>query len=267
MGLIFVFSILLRVSLAYLLFLLLSSTLNLIIIRYRLVATSIWVGVIMGILDLFSLPIVYELIIYYALFSSALVVIHNPTNFKKFLLLETVMMAYILLGWGVAYLAQIIFFNIFKFSIISYYVYICVESFVILLFGVIVYCVFRVCYKKKLVLDFVFDISLLLGNQKAKFKMLLDSGNSLYDDNLTGLPILIVSKFSLEKKLNKKIDLSKFRRVNYVTLNGFSASLPVVAPDKIYMNMNGQRKCIQALIGIVEKDFVLYDGLLHASVI
>lgn len=249
---------------SYLLFSLVAVTSNTNLIRYKLFVISILDGVLIDAIKILALPLFGDLLILVAIFSCSIVVLSYPIGYIKFLVLEGIMLAYVLLGWGVTYLVQIVFFNLLRINVTNYYFLVFIEGLVVFLLGLILNGFFRYNYEKKEILDFVFDIKLVVGDRRVSLKMLLDSGNSLYDE-LSGLPVIIVSKQVLENKLGY-LNLDACRRVDYLTINGLSASLPVFKPNKLELGLNENKKTVQALIGVVDKDFKIYDGLLHSSI-
>ena len=96
--------------------------------------------------------------------------------------------------------------------------------------------------------------------------MFLDSGNSLYDETLEQLPVLIVSKKSLEKSLGKALNFSSCRQIEVVTINGRS-KIPILKPRKIMIEKDEKIFNVQAVLGVVDEIFKFYDGLLHQDLV
>lgn len=256
----------LSVVLAYVLFELVGVTINQKLTKYSHVALSILDGVIIATIKLFALPQAGMVSIILVVFGCSAVVLFYPKKGQSFIILEAVVVAYILLGWGVSYLSQLLFFGLFSLTAFSYFVFGLVKYLVLLIMSGIIMILFKINYKKKEIVDFVYDITLELAGRRVNLKMFLDSGNSLYDHDASGLPIFVVSKQNLENKLNLEIVEDLCRKIEYTTLNGCVSELAIIEPDNIYIKKGETTQKVSALVGVVEKDFKLYDGLLHSAV-
>ena len=267
MAIILILNILLNISACYILFSLCSVTLNIFLERYRSIAVVILDGVIVSTMSLFWLPVYCWLILYFVLFTCSFIVLFYPINLQKIILLELILGAYILLGWGVNYVLQLLFFNIFSITNLSYLCFCCLRGFVFFVLGVTIYCLFKILYRKKEISTFIYDVELFIKDKRVRLNMFLDSGNCLYDENLTGLPIVVVSKNVIEEKLHGRIDDTGFRIVRYSTVGGGGLGMPIFSPDKVVLIDGGRKKEIKAMVGVVNADFKSYDGLFHSALI
>ena len=134
-------------------------------------------------------------------------------------------------------------------------------------FSFVIYCLFKLVYRKKEISNFIYEVELFVEDKRVKLNMFLDSGNCLYDDMSSGLPILVVSKVSLEEKLNKKIDVSKFRNIRYSTVGEKGLCMPIFSPDRIVLAGGKKERKLRAMIGIADMEFKSFDGLMHSAVI
>ena len=121
-------------------------------------------------------------------------------------------------------------------------------------------------YRKKVITDFVFEVMIELAGKRISLNMLLDSGNMLYDD-ITGLPVIIVNKNRFEQKLGFMVVEEECRKVEYTTIGGEFKSISVIEVDNVYIIKGDRYKRFSALVGFVDKDFKIYDGLLHSAVV
>ena len=71
----------------------------------------------------------------------------------------------------------------------------------------------------------------------------------------------------LEEKLGEKVDVSGLRGVKYSTIGGESEPMPILIPDKILVAKKGKIEAVKAVVGVIDKDFKMYDGLLHSAVV
>jgi len=267
MVIILIVNIFLNCFLCLLLFSLCSATVNIVFEKYKIIALSILDGTIISTLSLLVLPSIGSLAIYIVLFSCSSIVLFYPIKLQKTILLELIIFAYILLGWGLNYLLQLVFFNIFKITLKTYFVFGFLRGIAICLLGAVVYFFFKLNYKKKEILDFVYNMEISFQGRRIALCMFLDSGNSLYDNSGSGLPVFVVSKRVIEKKLGATIDTSNCREIVYTTINGTYSTLPILSPDKMILFNKESQKEVKALIGLVDKDFKIYDGLLHSAVV
>lgn len=245
---------------------LVSATLNEYPIRYKLIILSILDGVLLNVVGLIGLSRINSLIIYVALFSTTNIVVFNPNKKFKFFILELISLAYILLWFGFGYLFQMVFFKIVRPTIFTYYTFLVVLDLVVLGLGLFIMILCKAVYRKKEVLDFVYDTAIDIDGKVINSKMLLDSGNMLYDTDKTGLPVLIINKTMLESKMGRLLNTKDMRRLAYTTLNGHTQGLPIIEPNRVFVKIGGQVKKVNAVLGITDRDFKIYDGLLHIKV-
>lgn len=248
------------------LFLLVGATINKTSNKLLIVVLSIISGVICATLKLFMLPRVYLILIEIILFACSSIVLFYPQNFLSFVVMQLVVFTYILAGSGVSYLVQILYFNSFDLTYISYTIFGFVENIVLFLLGLVIMMLFKANYRKKIILDFVYKVMIEVAGKRIFLNMFLDSGNMLYDDGVSGLPILVVNKTKFESKIGLMVIEEECRTIQYTTISGEVKKLAIIEPDNIFLIVNGVYKRISALIGFVDKDFVIYDGLLHSAV-
>ena len=267
MAIILILNIFLNISVCYILFSLCSVTLNILFERYRLIAVVVLDGVIVSTMNLFWLPFYCWVFIYFILFTCSFIVLFYPISLQKIVLLELMLCAYILLGWGVNYVLQLIFFNLFAISNLSFLLFCCLRGLTLVVFGGSIYCLFKIVYRKKEISTFVYDLELYIKDKRVRLNMFLDSGNCLYDENFTGLPIVVVSKDILESKLHCAIDNTYLRNIRYLTVSGGGCNMPIFRPDRMVLIDGERQKELKAMVGIVNIDFKSYDGLFHSAVI
>ena len=266
MVIIFEFNILLKAVYLFILYLLVAGTLNKFIKPIKVVILSLLGGLILTISSLISIVSSLDLVLSVLVIMLLGVVLFKPKNFKKAIGISFVSFAYTLLKWGFSYLLQIILFSVCSVSIEGLFLYYFIDLGLTGLLSCVIYISFRVLYQKKLILDFVYNVFIEIGDCYLELKLLLDSGNSLMDDK-TGLPVIVVSKEVIEQKLGKKINLSKLRSLAYQTLGGYCSNLFILASENIVIKKQNKLRKVRASIGIVEKNFNLYDGLLHLQTI
>jgi len=249
----------------YVLFEVVAASLNKFVQGYKVVSLSILGGCLISALKLFAFNSVLYFAICFFIITITIVVLFCPKTFFSFLQIFLTSLAYCLLKWGVCFLEEKIIFlaaNVTVKSLIIYYV---LDFFVTIILGFVIYVAFRVAYQKKLILDFVYDMRVTMPQgENINLKMLLDSGNSLMDDK-TNLPIIVCSKDSLGESYKKLKEHTALRRVEYQTLNGYCSSMEIFLPESLTIIRDGKQKKINAMIGVVDKKFKIYDGLLHLA--
>lgn len=118
----------------------------------------------------------------------------------------------------------------------------------------------KVFYKKQKLASFYYDVILHIQNKKIKIKAYLDSGN-LLQDNLTGLPILIVNFNTFNKIFNGKVSVFNFLKNTlnqtikgrYIDVSTISSNgkMFVIEPNKVEIKQDGtQLKEIKVLVGV-----------------
>ena len=117
----------------------------------------------------------------------------------------------------------------------------------------------NVFYKKQKISSFYYDIIIINNGKKTKIKAYLDSGN-LLQDNLTGLPILIINYLTLTKIFKNEICLLDFlngkmhhkikgRYIQVSTINS-SGKMFVFNADKVFLTTKTTPKELKILIGV-----------------
>lgn len=97
-------------------------------------------------------------------------------------------------------------------------------------------------------------------------KLFLDSGNFLYDKK-TSLPIVLVSINKLVCKYNDK-ETNKLKNYYYnCKISMGEMTLFLFKPDFFYLKIGGKWKKKKVIIGLIEKKFADYDGLMGLKVI
>lgn len=266
MIIIFEFNIILKSVYLFILYTLVAASLNKFIKPIKVIILSFLGGLILSITTLLNILSSVDLLLTIIVITLLGVVLFKPTKFYKAICITMVSFAYTLLKWGFSYLLQLIIFNIFNLSIKTLVLYYLLDLSLVSLLSCVIYISFRVLYQKKLILDFVYDVFIEIGEQFLELNLLLDSGNSLMDDK-TGLPVIVVSKEVVERKLNKRLNLSKLRPLSYQTLGGYCSNLFILSSETIVIKKQNKLRKVRASIGIVEKNFNLYDGLLHLQTI
>lgn len=140
----------------------------------------------------------------------------------------------------------------------------------------------KVIYKRRDALQFIGKVKIELGDKKVEFTGFIDSGNRLFD-NVTGLPVIIVSSRVLKNVLsaqmltevyfpnsnpNKKLKDAHF--IQFATLSGESKPMLVFKPQKCEFIFKGKHILSEVMVGVTTKQFsdaVNYDALLHPSML
>lgn len=265
MGFIFVIELVCEVVFTNLLFLLVFATTNTRTELHKTILISCLVGFLLWGISLLNFSSAETFFVEIIAFVASSIVLQKKIRLKKFLILELVLVAYILLGWGVSYLTQLIFFNLFRLNAVTYVIFIVVKNLIILVIGVITLCFFKLSYSRKDIEGLIYNTIIELGGESVKFKLFLDSGNSLVDELVSGLPVLVVSYSALESGFNGKLRLNCCRTLTASTISG-NSELPIIHPQKIMIEINGQLKETQAVIGVVKENFKYFDGLLNPGV-
>ena len=258
-----ILNIVINILICFMLFSLCSATINIDLDRYRVVSLSILDGVIISGLGVVMLPVIGLVCIYFVLFSVSSVVLFYPINLQKSIILELVFIAYILLGWGLSHLLQLLYFNIFALTIKSYYIFNFLRGLVVGIVSFFAYCLFKVLYKRKEILDYVYDIEISLKGYRLRLKMFLDSGNLLYDNN--GTPVIVVAGNVLRNRYD--MDIVADSTLEYSTIGGEVLVMSILNPDYVMLIKNEGTTMLKAVIGVANNDFKIYDGLLHSSLI
>ena len=266
MVIISILNLFVSIILTNMLFCLVGATINKTQPKFLMFVLSVLGGVVLATLKILLLPRIGVVLIALVLFGCSSVVLFYPQKLSSFIILQVVSIAYILLANGVSYAVQLIFFNFFEMSFTTYLIYSLLENITILLMGGFVFYLFKLNYRKKEITDFVYDCLIEIAGRRIKLKMFLDSGNMLFDPQ-SGRPIIIVNKHIFESKLGCLVVEEECRKVSYATISGEGKELSVFEPDNIFI-VKGNEECrVDAMVGVVEKDFKIYDGLLHSSVI
>lgn len=198
-----------------------------------------------------------------------LFLITNFKNYKKFFASYLFLLAYTFIAGG-ACLALLFMINAKIFDIILLeYEYIFPVGLIV--FTIAVYtklcCVgIRYFYRKKVVSNYLYDVKLLVKDKLYCFVAFLDSGN-LLSDNKSNLPVLIVSKNSLEG-FDDNEKLKDKHYLKYSTLNGLNNEMLVFRPDRIEIFVHGEKQKLaigDIMIGVVNKKFKDYSGLLPST--
>lgn len=256
------YSFILKAIYIYILINLVSASLNKFVLGYKVISLSILGGCILSSLSFLNLTTSQNSFVMVLTLGLIVFVVFYPKSFGKFMVILLTTVAYILLKKGFSILLKKILFKFLPLSaggLVCYYV---LEIMLVALFSVVILVSFRVMYQKKLILDFVYDVTIILNNNQMKLKMLLDSGNSLVDD-ITGLPIIVCSKNVFKVSNENFFNDEEFRKIEYQTLNGYCSCMSIIKPQKIVIQSESGQKEINAMLGVVDKKFKLYDGLLH----
>lgn len=259
MGIFFVFELIKFIVYVFILFLVLSSVSNIYINITKMVIFSVINGVVLSILSLFTLPVLGEMLIVMSMLSSTIIVLYYPIRISKFMILELIIFAYIMLLWGLSYILQLLIFTLFYVTKISYSLFLLCRSLMIVFVGVVVSICFVLIYKKKEIEKFVYDVEMFIFNKKINLKMFLDSGNMLYD-KVSGLPVVIISQ-DVVKNLKHEFNICNCRTIQYNSVGEDILKLPILGVGKIRFGKGSNEDKVS--IGVVEKRFCKYDGLLH----
>lgn len=234
--------------------------------KYRFFLGSIIGSFMVVVINNIPIFIRYSIAFFLPIFLSILVVVFVPKSIKNLFILMAVFLAYILLGWGVSYFYQLIFFRVLKFSGTSLMLFYLTKYIILFLIMAVLIIAFKRIYYFKYIKNFLFDVEIDFGHQINKCKLFFDSGNGLYDE-FSGLPVIVLSI----KIINNLKDCSNFlcnkRKIRYETINGSDSEMSVVMPRQIKVQLsNGSYKKIYAMVGFVDKRFKYFDGLLPSGI-
>lgn len=136
-------------------------------------------------------------------------------------------------------------------------------------------------YKRRDALQFIGKVKLELNGKQVEFTGFIDSGNRLFD-NVTGLPVIIVSSKVLKQILSAEMlteiyfnkgDSKKLKNAHFIqfaTLSGESKPMLVFKPSKCYFSYKGKVVLSNVMVGVTTKSFsdvASYDALLHPSML
>lgn len=150
-------------------------------------------------------------------------------------------------------------------------------------FGVIAIILFIFCksivyvaktyYKKRQINEYIYTLTVTFKDKSIRLDCFLDSGNMLKDTQ-TGKPVIIISTKNIKNLFGKKFNLEEIilktnaSKLPYNTLSGTYSNMYVFDADKIEVETDdGTKQQISAKIGLIEKDFKYYDGIIGVTVL
>ena len=128
----------------------------------------------------------------------------------------------------------------------------------------------RVIYKKRNLIPFIRDISLIIDNRQINMKGLLDSGNGLIERR-TGLPVVIISLTTLMRvyklkdiqtaiESGKSDKIKNVRFINYSTVAGTSKKMLIFDADELILKDENKEISIKNFaLGLCMHDFKSKD--------
>ena len=136
----------------------------------------------------------------------------------------------------------------------------------IMIIYIIVYRVVTYIKDRKLMENYVYTINIYLDNTKSTIRALIDTGNELREP-LTNLPVIIVERNALSD-----IKMSNYSEyvIPYSVINGDGGKLKAIRPDKIEIDIQGQKKEREVLLAFTDKrlsEHGEYSGLLPRGII
>ena len=157
--------------------------------------------------------------------------------------------------------------------------------------GVVAFIVLQIAFKitknKLSVQDMICEVVIKFNNKSTRVKTLIDSGNMLKDP-VSGYPVMIVEKESIEKVFSKELINSveklergdlleefkgdiKLRLIPFSSLGKQNGILVGVKVDSVEINFRDKNKIIdEIIIGVYDKKFTrdnLYSALIGIDVI
>lgn len=190
----------------------------------------------------------------------------NINNLRKILLFYFIFLAYtFLMGGLILAVFYILSIRLNSFIYLSYtsLVPVGVIVAVIAIYIKSVILITRKLDKSRTVKNFLYDISFNYAGTMYNLTVFLDSGNFLKDTK-TNLPVVIVSRDKL------KIDLNKLNSIEFSTASNTSGNMKILYPSDVrifYHKDKEQIKSQNIAIGVLNKNFCGYDGLLPYSAI
>ena len=175
------------------------------------------------------------------------------TNYEfstKNILIFSLYVAYILFIEGIKYEAYMLFY---KYNVYILNIFIVISSIFLLLF---ISLILRFCIKRALLSSYIFRCRLQIAGCKLNLELFLDSGNFLKygkDD----LPVVVISKNRL-----RRVQIKETKKMDMQGILNRSGSLAIIIPEEFEISIKGRWEKKSVAIGIVEKEFVFYDGLI-----
>jgi stage II sporulation protein GA (sporulation sigma-E factor processing peptidase) len=141
-------------------------------------------------------------------------------------------------------------------------VFIYLEFVPVCIIGLICIKIINVVYRKKNVINFIYECEILLNGKRIKTDGFLDTGNNVYKNFI---PIVFCSK-DVTKIIKSKISNLKTDVIHLKTVTGFGQTKVVLnAKIKIYSNMD---KHIYFNVGLALTDNIFKTGvILHPSIV
>lgn len=225
---------------------------------------SAFVGCLFAVLlTFFNLPLTYTIIIKILTgLIMCCIVIHKFT-LKKWLLFFTVFLSFTFLMGGFCFFIIFLFGGkIYSVEKMQYDLPVSL-GFIFALLGIYIYLLIKaikIFYKKQKLEKFNYKLLIKANNKKIKINAYLDSGN-LLQDNLTGLPVVIVNFNIILNLFDKEISLIDFlteklnhkikgRYIDIGTVTGKSKMFVFRPTQANIIDPAGQVKNINVLIGI-----------------
>lgn len=121
-------------------------------------------------------------------------------------------------------------------------------------------------FRSKIYTDFYFNSVVKINNDTIKLRLYLDTGNFLYDKK-THLPIVLVSLNMLRLKYLKVEENLQRLSIFDIDFINDKESVYLYRNAHIYVKVNGVWQCSSAVLGVIDKDFFIADGLMGLDVI
>lgn len=200
---------------------------------------------------------------------SMLLIISSHYNAKKFFLCYITFLSLTFLIGG-SCLAVLFLLNaeVFDIILLEYEYILPVGIFILLIVSytkIIEYGI-KYFYRKKTISNYLYDIRVHTKNKVISFVAFLDSGNMLCDKK-TNLPVLIVSS-SLLRDIYDEIEPKEKHYLEYSTISGTKNNMLVFKPKLVEVFIKDDNKKMnigEMMIGVVDKKFKDYDGLLPSA--
>lgn len=121
-------------------------------------------------------------------------------------------------------------------------------------------------FSSKIYTDYYFNSVFRIEGASFKLRLYLDTGNFLFDKK-TKLPIVLVSLNILRLKYLKVEEKLRSLKIFDIDFINDKESVYLYRDVNIFIKVNGVWRQVNAVMGIIDKDFFIADGLMGLEVI
>ena len=250
--------------------------------KILLFLSSIVGGVVALVLPLFNVGVLLQISIKLILGCVMLLIAFKFKSFKKFLIGFLCFVSFTFLMGGACYALLLMFGKSIDSAFYGYDASIPLGLMlaIVATYVMVTIEIAKHIYKKRDACQFIGKIKIQFDNKSVECEGFVDSGNRLFD-NVTGLPVIIVSTKVLKNLLSSEIltniyfgknnvQNKNFHFIQFATLSGNSKPMLVFKPQKVLFMFKGKTTECQVIVGITSSKFsdvVNYDALLHPSML